>query len=281
MKACVSTVVTADHFQHYIPLFCYSLQRAVKCDVKIFLRGKLDHITRVALCEADLYPLILQDTFPGFPNYTSTTNALRFLPGPREYMQYEWVYHTDVDFVFLPHEPDFLTYYARKADAWGEDYWSRRGPKRASGTDERAKRIAGGCMMTRVPDWYVKTQELRTEMLEKVRVGEIGRYREDDERMLWDICAGAGMKCPTKRGNWRHKKYKEIHLGDFKFDGRWGSNRKMARRISAGNFQKWFRLEEDPMWKHLCSIVEQDKEIKTILDNVREYMDGRRDRSRL
>lgn len=281
MRACVSTVVTADHFQHYIPIFCYTLKRAVDADIKIFLRGHLDNLTKTALVECELYPDILQDTYKCFPNHESTTNALRFLAPEYCFQQYEWVYFTDVDFVFLPHEPNFLTYYAQKADVWGEDYWSRRGPKRASGTDERAKRIAGGCMMVRVPEWFRRTEGLRGEMLTKVENGEIGRFREDDERMLWDICAGAGMKCPTKRSNKRQKKYKEIHLGDFKFDGRWGSNRKMAKRISTGNFEKWYRLEEEPGWQKVCSFVEQDAEIKRMLTNVREYMNGRRDRSRL
>ena len=281
MKACVSTVVTADHFQHYIPIFCYTLKRAVQCDIKVFLRGHLDSMTKEALHVSECYPDILQDTFKGFPNNPSTTNSLRFLVPGIHFGQYEWVYFTDVDFVFLPHEPDFLSYYAKKADVWGEDYWSRRGPKRASGTDERAKRIAGGCMMVRVPEWFRRTADMRSKMMPKVESGEIGLHREDDEMMLWDICAGSGMKCPTKKGNRRGKAYKEIHLGDFKFDGRWGSNRKMAKRISHGNYLKWYRLEEEEGWQKLCSIVEQDPEIKRILTNVREYMDGRRARGRL
>ena len=281
MKACVSTVVTADHFQHYIPIFCYTLQRAVKADIKIFLRGKLDGLTKKALVDCELFPSIVPDTFSEFPNHESTTNACRFILPESTFFGYEWVYFTDVDFVFLPHEPDFLKYYAKKANDWGEDYWSRRGPKRASGTDDKAKRIAGGCMMARVPEWFRRTEDMRQKMMKKVEKGEIGQFREDDERMLWDICAGSGMKCPTKRLNRRRKGYKELHLGDFKFDGRWGSNSKMAKRISTGNFQKWFRLEEDPKWQKVCSIVEQDSEIKKILTNVREYMDGRRARSRL
>lgn len=281
MKACVSTVVTADHFQHYIPIFCYTLKRAVDADIKIFLRGQLDDLTKETLVECGLYPDILQDTWKGFPCHVSTTNALRFLLPSIHFSAYEWVYITDIDFVFLPHDPGFLTYYARKTEAWGEDYWSRRGPNRASGTDKRAKRIAGGCMMVRAPEWFRRTADMRKKMMAKVESGEIGQHREDDEIMLWDICAGSGMKCPTKKTNRRRKGYKEIHLGDFKFDGRWGSNRKMSRRISVGNFQKWFRLEEEPGWQKVCSFVEKDPEIKKILTNVREYMNGRRDRSRL
>jgi len=281
MKACVCTVVTADHFQHYIPIFCYTLQRAVKADVRVLVRGQLDELTKLGIIASGCNPTIMQDTFKGFPENPSTTNSLRFLLPGSTFTQYDWVYLTDVDFVFLSHEPDFLSYYAQKADLWGEDYWSRRGPKRASGTDERAKRIAGGCMMARAPEWFRRTVDMRAKMMKRVESGEIGKFREDDERMLWDICAGSGMKCPTKKGNRRAKCYKEIHLGDFKFDGRWGSNRKMAKRISHGNYLKWFRLEDDPVWKRVCSIVEQDPEIKRILTNVREYMNGRRARGRL
>lgn len=226
---CVSTV-TSGHFQHYIPLFAYTLRMsAPRAFVKVFHRGKIDDITNRAmhaLHERDVdVDMPVEDRFTEYPDNDYTTNCLRFL-APYSYFEgMNYVYWTDVDFVFFPHSPPLDEFYAAKLRNWDECYWGRRGPKRNRKTEEVTHRIAGGGVLV-TPQWYTLTKDLREKMRRDVMNGVLGKVREDDEKMLWNICAGVDLKCPTKRGNQRPKKYKELHLGDFKFDHRWTSNRK-------------------------------------------------------
>jgi hypothetical protein len=117
---------------------------------------------------------------------------------------------------------------------------------------------------------------LRKRYQQEVFEGKIGKLREDDERMLWYLCAGSGLKCPTRRENKRRKKYKELHLGDYKFDHRWTNDKKMARKVNKGNFYKWHHLEEDEVWKELTRITCRCDMVSQVLANVREYMNNRK-----
>lgn len=246
--------------------------------IRTFHRGKLDSITLDALNfmhdHGIRFDMPIEDYKTDFPHNTSTTNSLRFLIEPT-YFREDYVYITDVDFVFLAHEPPINEYYIDKCRAWKQPYWARRGFKRIIGTDERAKRIAGGGVLVTL-DWWLATEKLRERYLGELMDGTIGQQREDDEIMLWYLCAGSGMKCPTKRGNRRRKVYKEIHCGDFKFSHRWTKEKKMKKKISKGNYLKWHRLEEDPVWRELVDICSKCDMVKGIIDNIRSYMSDRK-----
>jgi len=246
-------------------MFCYSLRRAVPdCPITIYVRGDPNQEV-VNACQCDF----VVGYAPKYPSHLSTTNALRFVDDPSG--RYDYWYLTDADFVFLPHDPPFPDYYVAKAKKWSDGvYWGARGPKRGS-----LKRIRGGCFLAG-REWYEKTAELREKYAKELKLGKLGKTREDDETMLWEICAGSGLACPTKRGNKRKAKYKEIHLGDFKFEHRWTDHRKMSANISDSNMLKWFRLQEDDKWLEIRKICEQDGHIAQIMKNVDTYMEERR-----
>ena len=283
LEFCVTTLTTDDYYQNYLPTFIYSIRKA--CPdiwVKTFIRGRLNELNREAFNYMQdnkvFFDMPVECMFTDYPDLPSTTNALRFLidVGRFEYAQY--VYFTDADFIYLSHEPPIDQYYVQKLHLWEECYWGRRGPKRDRKSREITKRIAGGGFLA-TRQWFAETADLKTKMVYSVANGDIGEAREDDEKMLWDICAGSGLKCPTFRGNTRRKKYKEIHLGDFKTDfKRWKSNRKMKQRITMGNLYKWFRLEEDPVWKGLTEIVCKEPKIAEVFENLRDYMNRRNEK---
>lgn len=277
-RFCVTTV-TSGPYQHYLPIFYYTLRKFVPdAIVKTFHRGKLDDITLNGLhFIQDLGMRInmpIENYAIDFPHNLSTTNCLRFLMSP-SYFQEDYVYITDVDFVYLEHDPSIDKYYVDKLRKWKQPYWARRGFKRILGTDEKAKRIAGGGVLV-TPEWFSATAELRKMYLEEVKDGTLGKVREDDERMLWYMCAGSDLKVPTKRGNKRGSRFKEIHIGDCKFQNRWTNENKMKRKISKGNFYKWHRLEEDQCWKAIVDICCKCDMVKQSMSNLREYMNNRK-----
>lgn len=277
---CITTLTTDDHFQCYLPTFIYSIRKSSPdIWVKTFIRGRINSICREAFTYMQdnkvNFDMPVEDMFLDYPHLPSTTNALRFLIDIDRFKYSKYVYFTDADFIYLPHEPSIEQYYTQKIALWEECYWGRRGPKRDKKTKETTKRIAGGGFLAS-REWFEKTEAMRAKMLRKVKAGEIGEIREDDERMLWDICAGSGLKCPTVKYNTRRKKYKELHIGDFKTDfKRWKSNRLMRKRITIGNMYKWFRLEEDPVWNKLTMIICQEPKTHEIFENVRTYFDKR------
>ena len=258
-RYCVTTVVSG-HYVHYIPMFLYSLKRAAPRAETLIL------CTEKGVSNTVYYPM-------KYPEKVSTVNCTRFLVEDHFFKGYDYIYFTDIDFIFLPHEPDFLSYYKKKRQDWGECYWGGRGPKRKK--SQPLKRIRGGCFFA-TPEWFLRTSEMRERYRQDLMGGKIGAVREDDEVMLWYICAGSRMKCPTKRGNSRKRKYKEIHLGDFKFETRIGRKRKMAKRISRANMLKWFRLQEDEEWRKIRAECAKGAEVGDVMSKLDEYMEFRK-----
>lgn len=275
----VTTLVTDNYYQHYLPIFIYTMRMSnPNCLIKTFIKGRTDSLNIEAfdyLHEKGIYfDMPIELPFEEYPDNISVPNALRFLIDESNYGNNN-VFITDADFVFFPHDPAIDKYYEYKLKKWGECYWGRRGFKRILGTDTKTKRIAAGGFLA-TPDWFSATRGSRQAMREKLISGKIGKVREDDEIMLWDICAGSGLNCPTKKGNKIKKKYKELHLGDFKFYHRWTSTNKMRRKINRGNYYKWHRLEEGGIWLGLTQILSKCKEINQVITNVREYMSLRK-----
>jgi len=275
----VTTLVTDNHYQHYLPIFIYTMRRSnPNCLIKTFIKGRIDSLCESAfdfLHEKGIhFDLPIEFPFSEYPDNISVPNALRFLIPECNFGNND-VLFTDADFVFFPHEPAIDKYYKYKLKKWGQSYWGRRGFKRLIGTSQKAKRIAGGGFLA-TPEWFEKTTELRARYREELKDGKIGKVREDDEIMLWYICAGSKLGCPTKRGNKIKKKYRELHLGDFKFYHRWTSVQKMRRKINRGNYYKWHRLEEDETWLGLTQILSKCEEINQVITNVREYMSLRK-----
>ncbi len=275
----VTTLVTDNHYQHYLPIFIYTMRKSnPQCLIKTFIKGKLDSINKKAfdfLHDKGIhFDLPIEFPFTEYPDNVSVPNALRFLIDESNFDD-NYAFFTDADFVFFPHDPTIDKYYLNKLKKWGECYWGRRGFKRLIGTDLKAKRIAGGGFLAS-PEWFAKTTELRERFRSELKEGKVGTVREDDEIMLWKICAGSGLECPTRKGNRIKKKYRELHLGDFKFYHRWTSVRKMKRKINRGNYYKWHRLEEDEIWIGLTQILSKCEEISQVITNVREYMSMRK-----
>lgn len=99
MKFCISTVVSADKYQWFIPLFSLSARKAYpECGLKVFVKGKLDpELKSKKRMFGD--PSLFENQFLGVPDRRSTCNALRHLINPKHYKGYNYIYPTDVDFI--------------------------------------------------------------------------------------------------------------------------------------------------------------------------------------
>lgn len=304
-RLCITTVVSNDHYQEFIPAFVYTAKTAYpEAGVMIFVRGPiLDNVQHVLitmreqkLCDPNW--LIHSRQFAGFPDSPSLCNSLRHLVDPGHFYNYTHVYTTDIDFLIFPHEPTLLEYYDRIMKVTGLPYAAARGPYQKPRRPEVTKegwvgnfaRLASGFVMVRNPEWYNATVSVRKKYLELLRKGEhdqfdlhpAGSYREYDEVMLSRICRQSGLpisgwKNCFSNGHKFNALYRDIHLGDFKFTHRWQNQKKMGRRLMEDNMNVYFELDPDPAWQQIIQDCPRNPAIKDCFTNLRQYMERRRD----
>ena len=66
--------------------------------------------------------------------------------------------------------------------------------------------------------------------------------------------------------------YRDIHLGDFKFKGRYKNENKMKRILRNRNVRNYIKLRNEPEWIDICAYVsEKSKTIRRILKKLDRY----------
>lgn len=271
---CITTCVTADLYQYYIPTFVYSARKAMPgVAIKIFVQGKLDGTLR-SIGGADIVEL--DHDYPPCPS------ILRYLVGDFHFQDYDMVYFTDIDFVFLDHgDKDLFDYHKIIIAKNNTSYAGHRGPVRAKKYkwktwEGKRTRIAGGAFMA-TRRWLFETRLMRTKTLEGVKKHGI-RYREEDEVLLYNICAKSGLPTPELVGhficgNKYNITYRDLHLGDFKFDKRWVNLPRMEKDfLTEENARKFRDLEKDSGWRHACAVAEKDPIVSLTLERARAYV---------
>jgi len=236
MSEAIVTIATKGNFySQFAPLFEYSAKR-LGFQAKVFY---------------------LEDEFPELQ--LKDANAARFLL-PMDKLPWDYVYFTDVDFVFL--NKQLLEYHKNIIGKTRMPYSGHRGPRGGQALNERPfkkwdgkySRIAAGAFMA-TREWLKATTTIRKRWLDKVRGGWI-RYRESDEIMLQRICVEAQMKTPEEVGCFvggatYDINMRDLHLGDFKFK-RWRDIAKMRGKfLTDHNLKKYEALTEDP---HFCAL---------------------------
>jgi len=286
-KLVVSTFASVDDYQYFIPLFTYSIYKAYPdWKIKIFMSGRLaDEIKVFLLDNTEIH----EDIFLDYPVRESTCNTLRHLIPMKYFNGYDYVYNTDVDFIVFNHEMSHLNYYQKIMSETNLPYAGSRGPirgfKRPEITlawDGNYKRICSGCLMLKYPEFYERTKEARRKYREIIKKGEDNSctYREYDEVMFCRICAESGLRTPIEKncfvgGRKFSAKYRDIHLGDFKFPKRYRNMDKMKRILHEDNVKKFLELEEDSDWQIRCNAMSQCEMVGSYLNKARKYINTR------
>ena len=251
---CITTMVSG-WYKHFIPMFEYSAKRAMPdVDVKVFSMEKL------------------------FPEYNrSSVNSLRFFIPKKLLKNYNYVYFTDVDFVFLPHNKDLFDYHIQVANATAQGYSGHRGPIRAKkrgfkNWSGKHTRIAAGAFMVN-REWFDRTEKIKAELLPSLVTGV--KYRESDEMMLHTILRESKYRTPLKVGRFADNRkynirYRDVHLGDFKGSfTRWKDIKRMKRKfLTNENVKAYSVLSRDREWRHIVDKACQNHHIKRIMDNL-------------
>jgi len=272
---CVTTMVTSDHYQYYIPLFLCSLRKyypEVGC--KIFVRGE----SKIKGQE------IIENTFTDYPKGDYVTNALRFNVDPKHFKDYEYVYYTDIDFIFLPQKKPVFDYLINIMKDTKLPYAGHRGPIKARRRekhgiyiwDKNYSRLAAGVFMV-AHEWFKRTTDCRKHYLNEIKKKKV-RYREYDEVMLYHFCKLSGFRTPIAKegtfvnGKKFHIDYRHVHLGDFKFGKRYKNRARMKKKfLTDENVKKFTKLEKEDDWKEACEIAEKNKHLKGYMKNLRGY----------
>jgi len=131
------TLSSADWYQHFIPIYAYSIRKAYPDHtVYVGITGKADDITKRALAHVPDCQLrkmtkerprtngviITQDVCLDFPQKKhSVLNTLRFLMHPNydgtvkePHPDWDYTFTTDLDFIVFPCKPTHLEWHLKK-----------------------------------------------------------------------------------------------------------------------------------------------------------------------
>jgi len=288
-KHCITTVVSGNKYQDFIPLFVYSINRYYpEVDIHIFIKGSLNKKVKDQI--KDMSCKIHDKCFEEYIDLPSMSNSLRFLVPSSIFMGYTSTYITDIDFIFFRQEKPYYKYFMDVVLKSGQPYAAVAGaprfPKRPhvtpSWSGKFLRTAAGSVLLT--PEWFRKTKRarniyreiLRGERSEKIDNILPASYREYDEVMFCRLCREAGLKVPSGKkytfltGKSINSKYRHIHLGDFKFKKRYSSMSKMKRILHSKNVRQYDKMKEDPKWLEL--VKGSCDRIKDMVANLNKHV---------
>lgn len=230
---CVTAIID-ETYEKYLPFFLYTHFRANPFyKVKIFHRKKLTSAVR-DVCDKYIKHKwgLVEDVFPEYSQYGRATAALRFLVPAEHFKDVEYVFFTDIDFLWYldAGTKDFgaVHYNLMKQPHGGKCYENfavkcvrvtgkhsmgyRNGKTQTDGTQPVfGFRMPGVHFVSK--EWFLATASARKEELQKLLPIPKPGY-EYDEKMLYDIHKNAGLPI-TQKGheNWR---WHAFHLGQFR-----------------------------------------------------------------
>lgn len=261
MKVLICTMASG-WYEKLAPLFEYTAKKYnPDCDVKVFRKD---------------------DIFPDYPN--NATPTLRFLMPNKYFEGYDYVYITDVDFVFLKHNPLMMNYHLDVMRRTGQPYSAYRGRTHSGKKlvwDGKFTRIAGGHVVVS-QEWLKRTEDIRSRILLKIKNGVDMRVR--DEIVLYRIFRAAGIPTPRQRrcmfdGAMFNKEYRNLHLGDFRDafgKKRWTKNKRMKAWYFSDHSVKMYRkLLMDDKYRELITKACADSHIEELFHNLNYHL-GRR-----
>jgi len=253
--------MASDWYVHLAPIFEYTAKQAnEEADARVFYKEEI------------------------FPNHEdNAASMLRFCVPNKYFSKYDYVYFTDIDFIFLPQKPSLVRYHKHIIEETGEDNSAYRGRVIKNGKEKWVKdntRIgAGGFMAT--PLWLEKTSAAREWYSKKYKSIP---YREKDENVLYGIFIKSKHEIPSKEYCFVNNKkfdiqYRDVHLGDFKqsFKHRWSRIGKMRKRfLTDSNVGKTIDLFRDKHFRTLMKTAKQSSfHIKEMFNNLEWHLKER------
>jgi hypothetical protein len=251
--------MVSSWYRDFVPMFKYTAKKYNDCDVKVFHMKQL---------------------FPGY--HKSTVRALRFLL-PSEYFKgYDFVYITDVDFLFVGQKPGLFSYHKHVMERTKQPYSGYRGPLSQKGKrlwSGNYGRMAGGAFMA-TPEWFEKTEKRRAKYLKGLKKKRI--YREEDEVYLFKLCRESGFKVPKYKDCFSNNEeycidQRGVHLGDFKEEFR--------RHRRVGAMKRWFfslrtmrwyqQLAKDKKFRILSEAARKNQFINEMFLNLNQHIKNR------
>ena len=284
MKVCITTIVTDNYYQLYLPLFIYVLRKEYpEYDVKTFIKGQISPQNQRALdILGEKYKYIKPKTiFKDVPEIKSTINCLRFLVPEKYFQKYEYVIFVDVDLLLYRTKPTLFDWHLRRLKKIGSCYAGHHGPIRKKYRPEISKagwvgkfeRVSGGFFMVN-QKWFKKTKKARAHFMKKALQAKLGGYREADEVMLCNILKKSGLKVPP----WGFKRIlRGIHLGDFKpaMKKRYHSDKKLTKKIDPKCCKRFVEYNKDETWVKLIDTVCEEKHIKQVIVKAKKILKQR------
>jgi hypothetical protein len=290
MKLVLTTVVSADEFAGYLPLFHYCAARYLTdWSVRTFVRGRLPDDARKAygaLNEA--YPGIelpienyclpksktLQDPF--------STNVTRWFLDESQFadLKPDWVLITDADLLLFN---DPLSWHLlqtigdNRGIACHHGPWHKpRRPEICSGWSGMFERVAGGFVMVN-NDWFRATLKARANYAAMMRTDTLPfpMFREADEVILGRILADSGIPIPTAKAF--PAELRGVHLGDFKgsMTHRWQDMTKMGGILTNFNCLSFRTVEATETWQQMLNCLYKNTLVTETLENMRTHISKR------
>lgn len=285
MNTCITTLVSADKYQHYLPLYIYVVRKEYpEYLLKTFITGELNSLTEKALKYLRDSGITFDEpisVFEKIPLIESTANALRFLVSPNYFKGMDYVIYTDVDLLLFRNDPTLLKWHQKRLNKMKTSYAGHHGPWKRKYRPEISKigwrgefeRVSAGFLMT-TQQWYKDTKKARKHFLKKAKAGKLGGFREYDEVMLGRIMKTSGLPmppfgfCMKQRG---------IHIGDFKkqMKRRFKSRKKIKKKSAPKMIRKFLALESDRIWKGLLQIMDECNFVMEPLENAKKRLEKR------
>ena len=254
--------------------------------------GKLDPDSRPFI-KGKVY----ENMFEGYKIGDSTYNALRQLIPAKHFEGCDYLYPTDADFLIFQQKIPHMDYYADVMERIHQPIACARGPLRGirrtrldgQGWVDGRTRIAAGCLMLKIPEWFDLTREARQyyrklvkhQKRDKFDTVPVCTYREFDEVMIYRICKMSDIRTPDRKdhflnGEKMNSIYRDVHLGDFKFKNRYHNPSKMKRILRNRNVKNYLNLKNEPEWQRVTDYVSGKSDtIRRALNKLDRYVEKR------
>ncbi|MCP4651196.1 MAG: hypothetical protein GY853_14105 [PVC group bacterium] len=282
MKTAITTLVSSDKFQHYLPLYIYVVRKEYpEYFLKTFITGKINPLVAKALDYLRSQGVRFDEPIEVFKDIKlidSTANSLRFLTSERYFEGMDNVIYTDADLLLFRNSPTLEQWHIKRMKKMKTCYAGHHGPWRKKYRPEISKagwrgnfeRVSAGFVMV-TQQWFKKTRKARKSFLNKAKKGKLGGFREFDEVMLGCIVKSSGLPMPPFRFC---KKQRGIHLGDFKkqMSRRFTRKKKMKKCVAPQPVLQFQALEKDPIWVGVLRIMEKCPYLMEIIDNARKRL---------
>ena len=260
-RLCVTTVVD-QNYASYIPLFIYTLKTSYpEYHVKLFIHGNLSQHVKNALALIKYDYKLVPDLFNKYVKYKFSPIAWRFIIDPKHYKGYDYVYITDIDMMILPEKISLLNFHLNEMGETGLCY---------SNSKRNKKHIDGHRSLTGLhfasQEWFRKTEKARQKYEELIRTGALGKEREEDGRILYNMCKESGLKTPEKRP--LVMRHHGVHMGNWRL---FHSYKKLNKRMGIEKCRAWLKIRETKTFNNIYRFVSTNPMLREQMEEIDKH----------